>query len=260
MPEERATNLVSLLVSELRADPVRFRATDGYIRLTKALEAGNNPKAVKEYLGEATEFAGDVLWSIAELEDVTDYVGEALHHLASADKGTAGYAMEIVLRAGHAPELRAVFEQWRVCDEALCEKAACDLSWQGTDRLGEVLAAAGEGWCSALALKLSSTLLTRSEIAGALCSQASLERATPAIWNSWRSRRKLGSVSTATGSIAVVRVIEPYERSALRRQPARRIDVNVSARQRRRSGISASGMTTASTSTESRSTQSTTDQ
>ena len=166
MPEERATNLVSLLVSELRADPVRFRATDGYIRLTKALEAGNNPTALKEYLGEATEFAGDVLWSIAELEDVTDYVGEALQHLASADKGTAGYAMEIVLRAGHAPELRAVFEQWRVCDEALCEKVACDLSWQGTDRLGEVLAAAGEGWCSALALKLSSTLLTRSEIAG----------------------------------------------------------------------------------------------
>jgi hypothetical protein len=164
--------LVSLLVSELRANPVRFRATDGYDRLTRALEAGNNPQALKEYLGEATEFAGDVLWSIAEMEDVTDYVGEALQHLASADKGTAAYAMEIVLRAGHAPELRAVFEQWRVCDEAVCAKAACDLSWQGADRLGELLAAAGEEWCSALALKLSSSSLTRSEIEGLILQPA----------------------------------------------------------------------------------------
>jgi hypothetical protein len=157
-------NAVDKLVDELRANPKRFRATGGYERLIEALREGHAPDALKKILSESSDVAGDLLWTIAELETVEPFVSEAIQYLSSSDKGTAAYAIEIVLRGGkYSADLRAVLDQLRDCDVAVCEHAVRTLAGLGLTRLIEILEATGSEWCGALAKTLSDQIY-REEI------------------------------------------------------------------------------------------------
>lgn len=140
------------LLHELERDPSRFRATDGYDRLLRRLWEGDSPAAIKEALCGDAEFVGDLLATVADLESVDSFVFEAARHLASEDKGTAAYAMEIVLRGTLDPKLLGtVFERLSTCDVAVCEHAVRILAAQGLSRVGKVLEAAGLTWSAAYA-------------------------------------------------------------------------------------------------------------
>jgi hypothetical protein len=157
---------VGKLVDELRRSPSRFRATGGYERLLEVLRQGHAPDALKQVLSEGSDVAGDVLWTIAELENVAPFVSEARRYLASPDKGTAAYAMEIVLRGSQeSADLREALDQLRVCDVAVCEHAVRTLAGEGLTRLRAILQAAGYGWSRALADKRSGSA-SRRDIEG----------------------------------------------------------------------------------------------
>lgn len=159
-------NPIGKLVEELRRNPSRFRATGGYDRLLEALRQGHAPDDLKQLLRQGSDVAGDLLWTVAELETVQPFVSEACQHLSSPDKGTAAYAMEVVLRGSqHSDDLRAVLDRLRVCHVAVCEHAVRTLAGQGVGRLREVLDAAGYTWSRALADRLSRSL-SRGEIEG----------------------------------------------------------------------------------------------
>jgi hypothetical protein len=159
-------NPVRKLVNELRTSPSRFRATGGYERLLEVLRKGYAPEAMKEILGEGSDVAGDLLRTITELEAVRPFVSEARRYLTSPDKGTAAYAMEIVLRGGQeSADLRAALDGLRVCDVVVCEHAVRTLAAEGLTRLREVLEASGYRWGYDLANKLSSPV-SRREIEG----------------------------------------------------------------------------------------------
>lgn len=154
-----AVESVGSLMKELVSNPRRFRSTDGYERLVELLRQGDEPSELKRLLSEGSPLAGDLLWSAAELDSVEAFVEEASAYLSDADKGTAAYAVEIVLRgarAGH--ELRAALDQLRICDSAVCEHAVRTLVGQGSQRLIEILEAVGYTWCSDLARKISNGL------------------------------------------------------------------------------------------------------
>lgn len=147
---------VGALLEELQRDPSRFRATGGYERLLDRLERGDAPDALKRSLAGSSPLAGDLSWTIAELDAVDVFVDEALPYLSSSDRGTAAYAMEIVLRGASAGnDLRAAFDQLRRCDAAVCEHAVRTLVGLGLSRTKEILATVGYTWCSDLASKLS---------------------------------------------------------------------------------------------------------
>lgn len=127
---------VAELVGQLRENPSRFRDTGGYERLLRALRQGAAPDALQQALRDGTDLAGDLLWTIAELERVEPFVVQALQYLSSRDKGTAAYAMEIVLRGGREPDdLRAAFDQLHSCDDAVCQHAVRALAGAGLARL-----------------------------------------------------------------------------------------------------------------------------
>jgi hypothetical protein len=164
MEDPGCTDPIGKLMDELREKPKRFRATGGYERLLDVLRDGHAPDAVKQFLSEGTDVAGDLLWTIAELETVEPFVPEARQYLSSPDKGTAAYAMEIVLRAGHeADDLRAALDQLRACDVAVCEHAVRTLAGEGLGRLIEVLDGAGCTWSGQLTDKFSGAA-SRQEI------------------------------------------------------------------------------------------------
>lgn len=146
---------VQELMAELRKNPNRFRATDGYERLLAVLNEGHSVNALKTTLREGSDAAGDLLWTVAQLASVESFVPEACEHLSSPDKGTAAYAIEIVLRGGDdVASLRAAFDCLRVCDVAVCEHAVRTLAGDGLGRLREVLGTAGHTWSVALAGEL----------------------------------------------------------------------------------------------------------
>lgn len=125
--------IIEKLMEELRNNPRRFRTTGGYERLIEALEDGHSHDSLKQILSEPSDIAGDLLWTVAELDTVEPFVSVALLHLSSEDKGTAAYAMEIVLRGGEGREdFRAVFDRLQVCDVAICEHAVRVLVAGGT--------------------------------------------------------------------------------------------------------------------------------
>lgn len=139
---------VSKTIEGLIANPHRFRATGGYERLLSFLRKGRGSDAVRRVLKGHSEIAGDVLWTVAQLENVAPFVAEAETYLSSDDKATAAYAMEVVLRgAQDAGPLLAALERLRSCDVAVCEHAVRTLAGEGLDRLVEVLRTAGGAWC-----------------------------------------------------------------------------------------------------------------
>lgn len=157
-------NPVSQLMEELAINPNRFRATGGYQRLLAFLREGNAPDAMKKVLGADSEIAGDLLWTVVQLEDVAPFVSAAERHLSSRDKGTAAYAMEIMLRGSQNPDqLLAVLERLQSCDAVVCEHAVRTLAGEGLTRLTEILEAVGGRW-RALAKELSNGVIRREVI------------------------------------------------------------------------------------------------
>lgn len=155
---------VGELIDELQESPSRFRDSDGYDRLLELLRQGHAPDALKQLLRENADRAGDLLWTIAELETVDAYVSDALSYLASEDKAAAAYSMEIVLRGAHdEADLRAALDQMRVCDPAVCHQAVQTLAGGGLHRLISILKNAGYTWSSTLAARLSEGI-SREEI------------------------------------------------------------------------------------------------
>src|SRR5262249_24475584 len=131
---------VGKLVDELRKNPRRFRSTGGYERLLDVLREGHPTDALTQALVEGSDVAGDLLWTIAELENVEPFAPQARQYILSPDTGTAAYAMEIVLRGGHERgDLRAALDQLRDCDVAVCEHAVRTLAGEGLSRLREIL-------------------------------------------------------------------------------------------------------------------------
>jgi hypothetical protein len=138
---------VSKVIEELEANPVRFRARGGYERLLDLLREGHAADAVRGVLKGHSEIAGDVLWTVAQLENVAPFVSEAEMYLSSDDKATAAYAMEVVLRGAQDPgPLLAALDRLRSCDVAVCEHAVRTLAGEGLDRLVEMLRIAGGAW------------------------------------------------------------------------------------------------------------------
>ncbi|WP_394851083.1 hypothetical protein [Pendulispora rubella] len=168
---------VSELVDQLEENPNRFRETDGYGRLVSLLERGYPGDAVRRVLQKKDPgFAGDLLWVVAELEDVTPFVSEAVRHLASPDKGTAAYAMEVVLRgARDGSECREALQRLCCCDVVVCKAAVQTLAVEGLARLQEILEKAGWTWSTALAKVLSSQPVPR-ELFESLVADPSCDR------------------------------------------------------------------------------------
>jgi len=138
-------------LEELKANPKRFQKTGGYERLLRLLQEGCSPAAVNDLLkGEAT-FIGDVLWTVCELDDVSPYVAEAVHHMEASDVGTAAYAIEILLRGGdNRPELQAVFRTLESAPIAVCEHAIRVLAAQGLLRARDIFRLGDWGWAGSL--------------------------------------------------------------------------------------------------------------
>lgn len=164
------------LVDELERNPSRFRATGGYERLLKLLRDGHAPDALKKVLRTDAEFVGDLLWTVTELESVAPFASEAVEHISSPDRGTAAYAIEVVIRGWcDRNQLRAVFQQLSSCDVAICEHAVRTLAEEGLARLEEIFEAAGWMWAAALAKQLKSTSLEH-EVVESLVSDAARNR------------------------------------------------------------------------------------
>lgn len=154
----------SKLIEELVSNPVRFRATGGYERILDLLRAGRASGAVRMLLRDHSEVAGDVLWTIAQLDNVKAFALEAVKHLSSPDRATAAYAMEVVLRgAEDANALAAALMQLETCDTRVCEHAVRTLASEGAIRLTEILNTVGGTW-RVLAEELSGGHFSRGSL------------------------------------------------------------------------------------------------
>lgn len=152
------------IVEELVANPRRFRATGGYERMLDLLRRGRASEDLKTVLRDHSDIAGDVLWTVAQLDNVEAFVPEAEMYLSSPDKGTAAYAIEVVLRGGRdTGSLIAALERLQECDLAVCEHAVRTLAGEGLVRITEVLRTAGGAW-SALAKELAVQPVRRETI------------------------------------------------------------------------------------------------
>lgn len=137
----------SKIVEEIATNPHRFRATGGYERMLDFLRKGLAFADVKALLRDHSDVAGDVLWTVAQLDNVEPFVHDAETYLSSQDKAAAAYAMEIVLRgARDAGPLRAALEHLPTCDVAVCEHAVRTLAGEGLVRVIEILRTAGGVW------------------------------------------------------------------------------------------------------------------
>lgn len=144
-------NPVAALIDELQEDPRRFRSRGGYERLLEVLREGHPPDAVKAAVSQRAELAADLLWTIAELENVAEFVTVARPCLRSTDKATAAYAMEIVLRgASDGQDVRAALDALDASDEAVCEHAVRTLAGEGTGRIRAILQMAAYPWARVL--------------------------------------------------------------------------------------------------------------
>ena len=111
------------------------------------LRQGEAASEVKSILREHPEAAGDVLWTVAQLDDVGAFASDAGRYLSSTDKATAAYAMEIVLRGAKRPgEIRVALDCLSQVDVAVREHAVRTLAGEGMERLTEILNAAGGVW------------------------------------------------------------------------------------------------------------------
>lgn len=195
---------VRTLLEGLKSDPSRFQKTGGYERLRQVLEEGGSPVAVKELLRGNATFVGDVLWTVCELDDLGPYVDEAILHITDTDRGTAAYAIEIVLRAARSREhLSAVLHCLEVAPSALVEHAALVLAAQGLSRSREIFSLGGWDW----AVLLIERLLNGS---------SETESAVQEMANDLRQDRVLvGLVIATAASEQTERAIEVLEQSGV---------------------------------------------
>lgn len=137
----------SKIAQELLTNPRRFRATGGYERMLNLLRHGCASEEVRMVLRHHSDVAGDVLWTVAQLEDVAAFASDAGKYLSSPDKATAAYATEIVLRgSADSAQLREVLDRLSEADVAVCEHAVRTLAGEGMLRLVEILRLAGGAW------------------------------------------------------------------------------------------------------------------
>lgn len=156
---------VDKAIEDLKRNPRRFRSARGYERLLNLLRDGHAPDAVKGFLRGDSEFVGDVLWVVCELEHVEPYVSEAVLHISDSDKGTAAYALEVVFRGSHdGAELRTALECLNSSHVAVCEHVVRVLSGQGLARLRRILQATGWSWAIELADASSGGWLPREMV------------------------------------------------------------------------------------------------
>jgi hypothetical protein len=138
-------------LEELKANPQRFQRRGGYERLLALIEEGHPPDALEDLLGEESSFAGDLLWTVCELEDVERYVAKAAIHLSASDPGTAAYAFEVLLRgARDGACLEMGLNLLRSVPVPVREHAALVLASQGLVRAKEVFRLADWNWAADL--------------------------------------------------------------------------------------------------------------
>lgn len=178
MDETREINsdAVRELLAERRRTPDRFRATGGFERLLSLLQIGSAPAAFNDALAEHADHAGDLLWTVVQLDDVAPFVTASIPYLQNPDKATTAYAMEKVLRGARTEmQLRAALDHLASCDIAVCEHAVRTLVGEGLIRIVEIFQVGGWPWAATLA----ESLLLRSfrfEILEDLISDSSRER------------------------------------------------------------------------------------
>lgn len=152
------------VLKELVSDPERFQETSGYERLLALLHEGHSPVAIKELLRENSAFAGDILWTVCELDDPAPFVEEAARHMSDEDRGAAAYAIEVVLRAAEdGSYLRNALDCLASAPTAVREHAARVLASRGLLRAREVFGLGNWTW----AAKLVDGLLDKSRNAEA---------------------------------------------------------------------------------------------
>jgi hypothetical protein len=142
---------VRTLMEELKSNPHRFQKCDGYGRLLKLLRDGHSPLAVKELLQGNAEFVGDLLWTVCELDDLAPYAEEAVGHIDDPDRGTAAYAIEVVLRAAHdGDSLGAVLRRLEAAPIPVREHAVLVLASEGLVRARDVFRLGNWAWADVL--------------------------------------------------------------------------------------------------------------
>jgi hypothetical protein len=150
--ENQSIDMIRTIVKELRSNPRRFQRAGGYQRLLSLLEEGYSPEPVKELLREDSSFVGDVLWTVCELDNVAPYVEDAALHMGAADRGTAGYAVEVVLRgAQDSAHLRAALSLLESAPAPVREHAVFVLASQGLARVREIFLLGNWEWAARIA-------------------------------------------------------------------------------------------------------------
>jgi len=142
---------VRKILQELEADPDRFQRTEGYRRLCELLQDRNSPLAVKELLRGHASFIGDILWTVCELDDLEPYVEEAALHIDDPDRGTAAYAIEVLLRAADENDvLEAALARLESAPLPVREHAILVLAAQGIARARDVFSLGNWPWAAAV--------------------------------------------------------------------------------------------------------------
>ncbi|MEO0460608.1 MAG: hypothetical protein AAF219_07180 [Myxococcota bacterium] len=144
---------------ELSNRPERFKATGGYDRLIGLLTQGSRSDihTAKQLLQKRTEYTGDLLWALCELDDLEPYVSEALLHTDDSDPGTAAYAVEVVLRGAVDPDQFRLALDHSVSsdDDAVVEHAARVLAGFRFHEIIEQFTAIGWSWAARAAEELN---------------------------------------------------------------------------------------------------------
>ena len=143
------------ILEELKADPERFQKTAGYQRLLALLQSGHSPIAVKELLSGDAPFVGDILWTVCELDNPQPYVEEAARHVAASDRGTAAYAIEVLLRGAQESDiLEVALGCLETAPLPVLEHAILVLAAQGISRARDVFRLGNWPWAAILMDKL----------------------------------------------------------------------------------------------------------
>jgi hypothetical protein len=104
---------------------------------------------LKQLLREQVSFAGDLLWTVCELEFVDTYCAEAALQVRSSDAGTSGYALEILLRGARDDQyLGLALEVLEAAPMRVFEHAVFVLASQGVERAREVFRVGGWRWAA----------------------------------------------------------------------------------------------------------------
>lgn len=166
-------NPVDMLLGQLRQNPKRFSATDGYDRLLSLLRDGIGAQSMRDALRTAGPLAGDLLWTVCELESTEPYASAATAYVRDPDRGTAAYAVEAVLRGSRQQEhIRGVFEGLRDCDAPVRNHAVRVLARLGLDQLAGIFELAGWAWASLLVGQLQKEPLQRETVERLLATES----------------------------------------------------------------------------------------